>query len=413
MKKTLSLSLMLCLKAISVTHAATVQGYAFLEGQANHSGIQVTLRRTLVTPSLSFLGIMILILLIGMLIYLNTLSRSKSVVISFILLAATIPLLGAFSSNTVLTDASGFYSFQNITEGEYALEASKTCFITQQESDILVQSEPLILETVNLPHAITYNENRIPAHLKQIKIAQIQYNNHSFPHTYTGSLACLTSGNGAGGIGFLDSDFADEIVDGYLFEMDLIGGPDPSGSCWAWECSARPLGYACSGVNSYYINTEYTCPGCTIRSGDTGGATGHSSLPYTFSDDDTHLAQLAMQHFVIAQTWYFNNSSTHTYTDSLACLTSGNGAGRVSFICPELADSEMSNYLYQLEVSEPVSGSSTSWWCSAFPASYGGTTVMTFFIDDSSILRGADIGGITGDASLPSIGYAVDECVVH
>ncbi len=38
-----------------------------------------------------------------------------------------------------------------------------------------------------------------------------------------------------------------------------------------------------------------------------------------------------------AQTDYNNNSSPHTYTDALACLASGIGAGQVAFIDPSLA----------------------------------------------------------------------------
>ena len=77
-----------------------------------------------------------------------------------------------------------------------------------------------------------------------------------------------------------------------------------------------------------------------------------------------------MQSLVDAQTVYFNNSNPHTFT-SLACLASGNGAGQVSFICPELSDGEMNGYLYQLDVSDPVGGSSTSWWCTSWPVAYG------------------------------------------
>jgi len=98
---------------------------------------------------------------------------------------------------------------------------------------------------------------------------------------------------------------------------------------------------------------------------------------------------------------------------NLTCLASGNGAGQVAFIFPEMSDGEMNSYLYQLDTSDPVGGSSTSWWCSAWPVAYGGSTVMTFFIDDSEILRGADIGGGPGDASLPAMAYAVDECIAE
>ncbi|MBN1295730.1 hypothetical protein JXA80_03055 [bacterium] len=137
---------------------------------------------------------------------------------------------------------------------------------------------------------------------------------------------------------------------------------------------------------------------------------GHSGLPYGFPDDETDIAHVAMQRFVEAETLYLTNSNPHTYTGSLACLISGNGAGQVTFICPELGDGEMHGYLYQLSVSDPVGGSSDAWWCTAWPTVYGGSGVMTFFIDDSMVLRGADIGGAPGDDTLPSMQYQDDDC---
>ena len=48
---------------------------------------------------------------------------------------------------------------------------------------------------------LTMNQD-MPANMKQIAQAQIDYNNNSSPHTYTGDLARLVSGEGAGGSNF-------------------------------------------------------------------------------------------------------------------------------------------------------------------------------------------------------------------
>lgn len=256
----------------SVTvHGVTVQGHAFLEESTDHSGIEITLDESFVTPSLNFIGIGILVFVIGFSFRRRFFRSNVYSAIPFIVPFATVLLLGATTSITVLTDATGLYVFYDIGEGEYALTASKECFMTLRQAPVTVQNHPTILPDLTLLAQGLYNEAQIPADLRRIKEAQTLYNNYSMPHTYAESFACLVSGNGAGGISVLDPDFADGIVDGYLFRMFLTGEPDPLGCFWTWEADARPVDYGCRGWNSYFIDSEEICPACTVRFGDIGG----------------------------------------------------------------------------------------------------------------------------------------------
>jgi len=103
------------------------------------------------------------------------------------------------------------------------------------------------------------------------------------------------------------------------------------------------------------------------------------------------------------ETDYNNNSQPHTYTGSLLCLGSGNGAGQVRFIDPALSSGLKSGYSIQLGVSGPVQGSSWAWSATAWPVVYGSTGTRTFYIDETAVIRGSDITGGPGSWWLPSV----------
>ena len=103
------------------------------------------------------------------------------------------------------------------------------------------------------------------------------------------------------------------------------------------------------------------------------------------------------------ETDYNNNSSPHTYTGSLVCLGSGNGAGQVRFIDPALSSGLKSGYTISLVAGAAVQGSSWAWSATAWPVVYGSTGTRTFYIDETAVIRGSDLLGNPGTWALPSI----------
>ncbi len=105
-----------------------------------------------------------------------------------------------------------------------------------------------------------------------------------------------------------------------------------------------------------------------------------------------------------AQHDYNTQSSPHTYTGDLACLGSGNGAGHVSFIDPNLATGLKTGYHFSITAAEAsLDGSIWTWSLTAWPVLYGSTGIRTFYVDASGVIRGSDIGGNLGTQTLPFI----------
>jgi type IV pilus assembly protein PilA len=103
-----------------------------------------------------------------------------------------------------------------------------------------------------------------------------------------------------------------------------------------------------------------------------------------------------------AETDYNNNSVPHTYTDSMANLGSGAGAGNVSFMDTALASQLKSGYTFTLVSGNVVAGSAWAWSAAAWPVSFSSTGVRSFYIDESGVIRGQDIGGGVGILDMPT-----------
>ena len=103
-----------------------------------------------------------------------------------------------------------------------------------------------------------------------------------------------------------------------------------------------------------------------------------------------------------AQTDYNNNSSPHTYMGMAACLGSGQGAGSIPFLECTLSGGIKAGYTFTLITGGSVNA--RSWWAwsgAAWPLNYKNTGVRSFYIDQSAVVRGSDIGGVLGTLYLP------------
>jgi type IV pilus assembly protein PilA len=110
-----------------------------------------------------------------------------------------------------------------------------------------------------------------------------------------------------------------------------------------------------------------------------------------------------------AQTDYHNNSSPHSYADSLGVLGTGFMAGNVRFIDENLASGTRMGYIYRLQAGTPVyyPGESfpvyNQWSMTAWPVVYGSSGSRSFYVDESGVVRGSDLGGTTATVLVPSI----------
>ncbi len=116
-------------------------------------------------------------------------------------------------------------------------------------------------------------------------------------------------------------------------------------------------------------------------------------------------AQANLKTILTAQTDYYNNSKPHTYAIDMNFLVTGYHAGGVAYL-PDgtLADGVKSGYTYYLEPTYTVSdGSCQQFYITAWPLFYQSTGIRSFFIDQTGVIRGQDIGGLLGTESMMAL----------
>jgi prepilin-type N-terminal cleavage/methylation domain-containing protein len=115
----------------------------------------------------------------------------------------------------------------------------------------------------------------------------------------------------------------------------------------------------------------------------------------------------ALKTIAAAQTDYNNNSSPHSFSTSLDNLKTGTLAGGVRYIDDALGNGQKSGYTFNMVGggSNAVSGGTAyfAWSAESHPIVYRRTGIRSFFIDETGILLGSDIGGIAGTAGIPEV----------
>ena len=117
------------------------------------------------------------------------------------------------------------------------------------------------------------NEAAAIGSLKTLAAGNTDYNNNSSPHTYTGSLSCLGSGVGAGGVSFVDPALSSGLKSGYTIHMIESSVSDANGAYWSWSATAWPVVFASTGIRTFYIDET-----AVIRGSDIGGMMGYLAL---------------------------------------------------------------------------------------------------------------------------------------
>ncbi|MCD4654031.1 type II secretion system GspH family protein [bacterium] len=120
-------------------------------------------------------------------------------------------------------------------------------------------------------------------------------------------------------------------------------------------------------------------------------------------------ASAACKTIAAAQTDYNNNSSPHSYAETLSQLSTGFHAGGVAFIDPDLGAGIRGGYQFEITAGAPILipgemfESFNAWSATAWPVVYKSTGVRTFYIDETGVLRAGNTGGVAGDVSLSVI----------
>lgn len=111
-------------------------------------------------------------------------------------------------------------------------------------------------------------------------------------------------------------------------------------------------------------------------------------------------AQGAMKTIAAAQTDYNTNSNPNTYACLLDELANPVNAGGVPFMDRALGDGLKSGYTFNNECGALTNGSYWAWSAATWPVSFRSTGVRSFYIDESGVIRGEDIGGSEGTRSM-------------
>lgn len=111
----------------------------------------------------------------------------------------------------------------------------------------------------------------------------------------------------------------------------------------------------------------------------------------------------AMKTIAAAQTDYVCCGNPNTYA-TLSELANPVDNGGVSFMDEELGEGKKNGYSFEVGLgAEVYPGSYWAWSAAGWPVGYGETGRMSFYIDDTGMLRGEDIGGTRGNIEMALI----------
>ena len=104
-----------------------------------------------------------------------------------------------------------------------------------------------------------------------------------------------------------------------------------------------------------------------------------------------------MRTILAAEIHWFNNTTPHNFTGDLNLL----GSGEAPFIDKGLATGVKHGYAYTLGASLPdATGTNALWSAEAHPTVYRRVGILSFYVDESGLIRGQDILGAPGHKNM-------------
>lgn len=198
-----------------------------------------------------------------------------------------------------------------------------------------------------------------------------------------GTLAQLAS------VGFIDQTLASGVKYGYLFEVALTSN--------GYSATATPRVYRKTGLRSFYIDTTGD-----MRGGDKGGQPAGVPDPYVDScafwgiRDNERCTRAALRTLNSAEITFAATIGSGNYGSLSQLFNAG-------LLRPSLAAGELHGYRYSITTMAGTKASPASFKITAVPVTYGVTGVISYFINETGVLRGDDRGGGPADQNDPPV----------
>ncbi len=226
----------------------------------------------------------------------------------------------------------------------------------------------------------TFNEKFVIEALQTLNVAQAT---HQALHGNYGSLEQLRNDS------FIDSVLATGEKYSYSFSITTV--PQTPDQNSRFQVSAVPQRYGKSGRRSFYLNESGVIRGAD-RNGEPATVEDLPVPPNCFA----HNAIFNMRSFVSAEETYQAANSLGNYGTLSQLVEQG-------VINPFLVNGESCGYLYSVRVTGPTPVEAATFEIKSVPQQYGFTGFISYFTDQTGVIRGADRGGAEATADDPPI----------
>lgn len=197
-----------------------------------------------------------------------------------------------------------------------------------------------------------------------------------------------------GRLGLIDFELAQGVKYGYYYTV-FTGMPYPTNL----EIWARPIRYKKSGVRSFIMRTNGE-----IHGGD------KQEQPATIDDPVIDFDPCTMGADSLNENCTISSLRTLHSAEMMFAATTGNGnhgslaeLRSANLISAALAAGAYRGYSISVETIQKTTQAPAAFRISAVPQAYGTTGLMSFYIDESGVVRGADKGGRAATADDPVV----------
>lgn len=232
------------------------------------------------------------------------------------------------------------------------------------------------------------NERLVMNAMRTVYNAQVQYQATVGAGAF-GHLAALRHAN------LIDDALASGQKYGYYFTLMTTGPSAATPS--RFFLTAVPRMYRKTGIRSFYIDHR-----CSLRGADKNGGQATVNDP---AIEPCVPAIMNQNEALVIQAFRTLHSAQATYQATTGAGTFGtfsalHSAGLISM---DLAAGIYRQYIFTCITHQPTATTPASYKIWAIPLSYGETGIRSFYIDQTGVLRGADINGQVPNGTEPPI----------
>lgn len=174
-----------------------------------------------------------------------------------------------------------------------------------------------------------------------------------------------------------------------------------------WYFTAWPIYCFPEEKPTYYIDHSLV-----IRVGFNGCQPGSEALPI-WDDASVIYLPLLLEQLSNAQIRYNFDTAPHTYASDLDELSNGLQHAYVPYFDMQAAAGTRHGYTFKLEAGNrrdsAIGISYWAWSSAAWPINYGCETRQSYYVDESGVVRSADLGGTLGTIQMPDMPKPIGE----